>query len=149
MIFANMFLEQSKEVGMYSTVLDDLFNLSREMNRIFDRTGRPDRGRWPETNVYEDHDAYTVVAKVPGMEKSELELQMKDNALSIKGERKKENDGKGKVHLDERFAGAFERSFLFNEKIDDSAIKAEAKDGLLIIRLPKSPETKPKTIAIK
>ncbi len=134
---------------MYKTIFDDLFELNREMNQVFSRAGMGGRKNWPETNTYESNDEYILVSKVPGMVKDDIEITVKDNSLTVKGKRNKETPENSKLHMDERFSGNFERNFLVNEKIDIDNIKAEASNGLLIIRLPKSPEMKPKKIKIK
>lgn len=134
---------------MYKTIFDDLFELNREMNRVFRDAGISGKSRWPETNTYENNDEYILVSKVPGIEKENIEITLKDNSLSIKGKRAKETDEALKKHLDERFSGDFERNIMLNNKIDVDNIKAEASDGLLIIKLPKSAEMKPKKIDIK
>ncbi len=134
---------------MYTSVLDDLFEINRQLNRIFDSPANSFRGRWPETNLYEDKDGYILVSKVPDVEKSSIEVNLKDNTLTIRGERKRAFPKGTKVLLDERFSGSFERSFILNDKIDSGRIAAEANDGLLIIKLPKSPESKPRKIEIK
>ena len=134
---------------MYKTIFDDLFDLNREMNRVFRDAGISGKPNWPETNTYENNDEYILVSKVPGIEKENIEITLKDNSLSIKGKRTKESDEALKKHLEERFSGEFERNIMLNNKIDIDNIKAEATDGLLIIKLPKSAEMKPKKIAIK
>ncbi len=134
---------------MNTSVLDDLFEINRQLNRIFDLSDPVYRGRWPEANLYEDKDAYLVAVKVPGLEKNEIEISLKDKTLTIRGERKKSAANKEKVLLEERFSGSFERSFLLSDRIDEEHIRAESQNGLLLVRLPKSPEAKPRTIEIK
>jgi len=136
---------------LLDTIFNDLYDLSRNIDRVFVdySPGRVRPYKWPEVNVYENHDDYIVVAKLPGIDKNEVTINLKDNALKISGERKKEKFDKANIYLDERFSGQFERSFLLNEKIDADKIDAEMKNGLLIIKLPKSPESKPKNITIK
>ncbi len=134
---------------MYTSVLDDLFEINRQLNRIFDAPAGSSRGRWPETNLYEDKDGYIIVSKVPDVDKSSIEVNLKDNTLTIRGERKKEVPKGAKILLDERFNGTFERSFILNDKIDSERIGAEANNGLLVVKLPKSPDSKPRKIEIK
>lgn len=134
---------------MYTSVLDDLFEINRQLNRIFDAPSQGFRGNWPETNLYEDKDGYIIVSKVPDIDKSAIEVNLKDNTLTIRGERKKDYPKGSKVLLDERFSGTFERNFILNDKIDAEKIGAEAENGLLVVRLPKSPESKPRKIEIK
>ncbi len=133
---------------MYTTIFDELFDLSQEMNRLFDKAGKTD-SKWPNTNIYESKDEYILVSKVPGLAKEDIEVTLKDNSLNIRGERKKDSPEKTKLLLEERPAGKFERNILLNEKIDSENIKAETSNGLLIIKLPKSPEVKPRKIEIK
>ncbi len=134
---------------MHRTVFDDLFDVSRQMNRILNDAGWTENRRWPETNLYENSDEYILVAKVPGMEGKDLDLNLKDNTLTLSGERKKDTESKGNLHLEERFSGKFERRFMLNERIDPDKIEAETSNGLLIVKLTKSAEAKPRKITIK
>jgi len=135
---------------LLETIFDDLYDMGRSIDRII--TGYAPRKfgtyKWPETNIYENHDDFIVVAKLPGVAKNDVNITLKDNALTISGERKKEKPENANVYVDERFSGKFERNFLLNEKIDADKINAEMKNGILIIKLPKSPESKPKSISI-
>jgi HSP20 family protein len=135
---------------MLRSIFDDLYDLNREMNKIF--TGNRYYGRrnyWAETNVYENNDGYVLISKLPGISKEDVAITLKDNSLKISGERKKEKVDGEAVHLEERFSGKFERSFLLNDKINSEGIEAEMTNGLLMVKLPKSPETKPRKIEIK
>jgi len=134
---------------MLATFLDDLYDLNRDINRIFDVYPGRSYYRWPEINIYNNDNEYIVVAKAPGLKKEDIYLTLKDNSLKISGERKKEEKVKTNIHLEERFIGKFERSFMLNEKVDADKVDAEMKNGLLIVKLPKSPDTKPKAITIK
>lgn len=133
---------------MSGTILDDLFELNREMNRLFDEARYDVSGAWPETNVYEGKEDYVLVSKVPGTEKKDITVTVEDNTLTISGKRSKESDKDAKIHLSERFTGEFNRSFKLNDHVDVSAIKAETENGLLVIRVPKAPEAKPRRINI-
>jgi len=130
------------------TIFDELLDLNNEMNRIFkyyDYSGE----KWANTNVYENKDDYVIVSKLPGVAKSDINISIKDNTLKISGERKKDQDDKANLLLNERYKGKFERNFILNEKVDMNNINAEMKNGLLMIKLPKSPESKSKKIEIK
>lgn len=134
---------------MLSTILDDLYDLNRNISRIFDSTPSYKYYYWPEVNIYGNANEFIVVAKIPGVKKEDVSIILKDNSLKISGEKKKEEKENSSSYLDERYTGKFERSFLLNEKVDSNKIEAEIKNGLLMIKLPKSPEAKPKSIAIK
>jgi len=136
---------------LLDTIFNDLYDLSRNIDRVFVNYSPAKKWahKWPEVNVYENHDDYIVVARTPGIDKNDVNITIKDNSLKITGERKKVTLENANNYLDERFSGKFERSFLLNEKIDAEKIDAEMKNGLLIIKLPKSPESKPRNITIK
>lgn len=131
---------------MYS-VFDDIYRLNREFERIL-RNGDFEQYRaFPPVNIYENKDEYMVVVRIPGVSKEDIKLTTKENSLSISGERKKVDD-KSKYYLNERFTGTFERNFMFDEKINSSKITADLKDGMLLVKLPKAEEAKPKEISI-
>ena len=83
------------------------------------------------------------------MRKEDVKILVDDGMLSIKGERKHEKEVKDeKVHRTERFVGTFERSFMLPENIDEKLIKAESKEGVLMIHLPKVEIAKTRPMAI-
>jgi HSP20 family protein len=132
---------------MLDTIFNDLYDLGKSINKIFEVNPVYRYAKWPETNVYANNEEYVVALKIPGVEKKDISLTIKDNSLKINGERKKENNEN--YHLNERYSGKFERNILLDEKVMSDKIEAQLKNGLLIVKLPKSPEVKPKTINIK
>lgn len=133
---------------MLTSVFNDLYRINREMNRMLYGRDETKYSYWPEVNIYEKEDSFMVLANVPGMSKDEISISLKDNSLKISGTKKTgENDIN--YHLRERKHGDFERNFLLDEKVDVNNISAEMKSGLLLIKIPKSPETKPVKIDIK
>jgi len=133
---------------MIRTIFDELLDLNNEMNRIFKNYNYSGEN-WAGSNVYENKDDYVIVSKLPVVAKDDINLSIKDNTLKIAGERKKDQDDKANLLLNERYNGKFERNFILNEKVDMNSINAEMKNGLLMIKLPKSPESKSKKIEIK
>jgi len=134
---------------MLSNVFDDFYRLNKEMNKfLYGRDGTQSR-YWPEVNIYENENEFAAVAKVPGLAKEEINISVKDNSLKIAGNRNTNDQGEVNYHLRERKNGNFERNFLLNEKIDVEKITAEMKNGLLLIKIPKSPESKPFKVEIK
>jgi len=134
---------------MLDTIFEDLYRINKSIDRMFDSRPSYRYYKWPQVNIYENHDDYVAVVKLPGIAKEDVSITLKENSLKIIGERKKENEEGINYYLDERYSGKFERNFILNEKIDSEKAEAEFKNGLLMIKLPKSPETKPKTISIK
>jgi HSP20 family protein len=127
------------------------------MDRIFDEffgmvPARTERGTmWsPAVDVREDEDNFYVEAELPGMTKDDIELEVEQNRLSIRGERKFEKKEEGEnYHFMERSYGSFYRSFTLPKNVDADAINAGYKDGMLTVTLPKKEEVKPKKVSIK
>lgn len=134
---------------MIISIFDDLYRLNREMNRILYSGSRNVTTYWPEVNIYSNDKEYMVVAKVPGIDKNEVSISLKDNSLKINGEKKSAENDNANYHLKERRTGKFERNFILDEKVDVEKINAEMKNGLLLIKIPKKPETQPVKIDIK
>ena len=132
-----------------------LRDLEGEFNRIFGScwTRELDRpnGAWsPAADVKESDDAYTIEADLPGVDKEDIQLTVLDNALTIKGERKTENETKEKGYRRvERQYGSFERSFRVPGGFDASKVSAKFDKGVLRVTLPKREESKPKRIEVK
>ncbi len=132
---------------MLRTYFDELYDLNRLFNTVFSTRSTMNPSGFAQTNIYENTDNYIVVSKLPGVKKDELNISIKDNSLKISGTRKQKSE-KNSAYLNERFTGDFERNFILPEKIDTENIKAELKDGILLLNIPKSPETKPRKIQI-
>jgi HSP20 family protein len=103
----------------------------------------------PATDVYENDDAYVIKVELPGLDKDHVHVDLKENILTIKGERSEESEMKGeKVYQQERFQGKFQRAFELPAKVESDKIEAEFTAGLLKIKIPKSKEEKPRQITI-
>jgi len=151
--------------------LDDLMFLQDRMNRLFEDasqrragegTSRPtgptaaksasniegvETAEWyPAADVYENNDEYVVAVDLPGIERSTLDISIDDNRLAIKGNRGETDSTQA---LGERPRGNFLRVFDVPASVDQNQIKAEYKDGVLRIRLPRQPERKAQRIEIK
>jgi len=131
---------------MFNTIFNDLYNFNRALNRAFDQ--REEYSYYPEMNTYENNDEYIIAVKTPGIKKEDISISFKDNVLKISGEKKEYKKEKESIHLKERFNGKFERSISMPEKVEVEKAGAEFKNGLLIVKLPKSEETKPVEINI-
>jgi len=133
----------------------DLFALQDQLFRTF---GDAYRGREEETvsatwsplvDVYEDADGITLKAELPEIDAKDVDIQVEGNSLTLKGERKLENDEKRDgYHRIERTYGAFSRTFTLPNTVDVEQITAESKDGVLRVFLPKKAETKPRQIKV-
>lgn len=126
-----------------------------EVNKVFDSffgtpamSGREDV--WtPDVDIIEDKDSITVNVDIPGMKKDDIKVSVHDQSLTIRGERRYEKEDKDKnYHRTERMYGAFSRTFSLPSTVEGDKIKANYKDGVLKIELPKVEEVKPKEIPI-
>jgi HSP20 family protein len=103
----------------------------------------------PSVDVAETQDAYEVKAEIPGILKEDIHISLEDHVLTLKGEKKQENETKNKnVHTVERVYGKFERSFRLPEGVKSEGIKAKYDNGVLTVDIPKAEEAKPKEIAV-
>ena len=104
----------------------------------------------PAIDVTETKDSYVVTAELPGVEKDDISLEIHDDVLSIRGEKRSEREGeKDKRHWVERSYGAFRRSIRVPAGFQESDLHASFKDGVLRVEIPKPEERKPRTVAIK
>ena len=104
----------------------------------------------PRVNVKELDDRFELSAEIPGMEKEELSIEVQENLLTIRGEKKTQGKAENeKMHICEVSYGKFERSFRLpeNTKIED--VDAEYKNGVLRVSIPKTEPAKPKEITVK
>ncbi len=139
----------------------DLLSLQERMNKLFEdslvrstsKLGEISQGTWtPVVDILEKEDAIILKAELPGVRLDDVDLQIKDDTLVLKGERRFEKDArKENYHRVERSYGTFSRSFTLPGTVDQSGISAKLKDGLLEVKLPKarSVESKPIPIEIK
>jgi len=135
----------------------DLVTAQRDFDRLFREAFSSQSGEtelstrsWaPPVDIYETEDAIVLKAELPGVDPKEVEVRVEDNTLYLKGERKFEKEVKEQnYHRVERSYGSFARSFSLPNSISTDKVKAEFKDGLLTLTMPKREEAKPKTIKI-
>ncbi|MEO6951608.1 MAG: Hsp20/alpha crystallin family protein [Polyangia bacterium] len=102
----------------------------------------------PAVDVHEDAERILLVADLPGLEQSNVNISVEKNVLSIRGERQPEITERPGVQRNERTHGAFSRTFTLPPTIDLDQVTAEMKAGVLRVTLPKKPETKPRQIKV-
>ncbi|MCK9247293.1 MAG: Hsp20/alpha crystallin family protein [Anaerolineaceae bacterium] len=125
------------------------YNLDRALNRFFELESEPLPSGFP-LDVIESDTEFVVKASVAGFDPENIEITYDDNTLSIKGEVKEDNENaeEGKYHIRERSFGSFSRSITMPGVIDAENISADTDNGILVVHLPKKPETQPKKISI-
>jgi len=137
----------------------ELEEVSDRLNRMFARpTVSRTNGKetmivsdWtPSVDISETEGEYQIKAEIPDVRKEDVKVTLEDGVLTIQGERKQEKEEKGKkFHRIERSYGSFVRSFSLPDVIEEEKVKAEFKDGVLNLHLPKSEKAKPKAIEVK
>jgi len=142
----------AQELIRYSP-LRNLVSWHKEFDDLFsDFFGaRTDNGAWaPAVDIEEQEDGYTVTADVPGLAQKDVKVTLQDNVLTLHGERKAETSEKKRgTHRIERTYGAFSRSFALPSAVDAEKVKAEYKDGVVTVTIPKQEEEKPREIEVK
>lgn len=103
----------------------------------------------PRVNIYETADEIVVVADMPGVDESDVDIVLEKNELKISGYIKPYQPEGFTLAYDEYGIGDYERSFVLSEQIDRNRIEAKVKDGVLRLHLPKAPEYKTRKIAVK
>ena len=104
----------------------------------------------PALDVHEDKDSYVVKTELPGMKREDIQVSFHEGSLSISGERKNETKHKdAEVYRAERFVGRFQRTLVLPSPVAVEKVKAQYKDGVLTISLPKTEEAKPKQIEVQ
>lgn len=134
-----------------------LFN-DKDFDELFDSFFRPVRRneggaleRMPAMDITEKDDHYLIHADMPGLNKEDIAIELHDGVLSLRGEHQEESEEKqeeGKVIRRERRVGRYVRSLTVGDTINEDAIEASYKDGVLTVKLPKKVAPEPKKIQV-
>jgi len=137
----------------------ELEEVSDRLNRMFARpVASGTNGKetmivadWtPSVDISKTEGEYLIKAEIPDVKKEDVKVTVEDGVLTIQGQRKQEKEEKGtKYHRIERSYGSFVRTFSLPDVIETDRVKAEFKDGVLNLHLPKSERAKPKAIEVK
>jgi HSP20 family protein len=133
-----------------------LTDLRDEIDRLFEgplaqlaRGSQLLSGWSPALDIYEDKDNLFVKVELPGMKREDIDVSLHEGTLSISGERKGESKlENAEVYRAERFVGRFQRTVALPTPVAADKVKAQYKDGVLAITLPKTEEAKPKQIDV-
>jgi len=133
---------------------DPLASFHRQVDRLFDDFFAPEprsfataaTARWPSIDVHETEQAYQVTAELPGLELKDVEVKLRDNALTISGEKREEHaEADGGRTYTERSFGRFQRTISLDAEVDADKVKASFKNGVLTVEAPKNPTARDKT----
>jgi len=137
----------------------DLNELQERMNRLFEESIARTRsvedglltGTWsPSVDIHETDEGLVLIAELPGVAKEDIHIDIKENLLILKGERKRDvNVKEENYYRMERYYGPFSRTFTFPYPVESEKIEANLKDGLLEIQLPRQKEQETKAITVE
>ncbi len=120
---------------------------SARSNNWFDTT-TTSRGAFPPINVFRHHDDFILIAEMPGVDKGEIDIQVKNNQVRLRGSKEISSEEGTSVHRRERAAGDFDRVLSLPSEIDAGRVTAEYKHGLLKVVLPRPESEKPRSVSI-
>ncbi len=137
----------------------ELENMADRLNRLVGgsagtRVGSQEamaRADWaPAVDVVETDTEFQILAELPGLEKEDVKLSVEDGVLAISGRREPIKEEKGtRIHRLERASGSFLRSFSVPDSVDETRVKANYRNGVLTVHLPKTEKAKPRSIEVK
>jgi HSP20 family protein len=139
-------------ITTFADPLETLFNLQRALEGrlasdwLHDET--TSHGPFPPINVFQQGDDILAIIELPGVEKDSLNVQAKANTIRIAGKKSITYPKDVSVHRCERTAGEFDRTLSLPVQLDPNSIKAEYRDGVLALLLPRSERDKPRSIKI-
>lgn len=139
-------------MALLSSPFDALLGLQQALD-AFRTSGWLDAGlsgggAYPPVNVFRKGDDFAVIAEVPGVKKSDLDVQVKGNTIRISGTKSVTYPERAGVHRRERLGGRFDRVVTLPVEIDPDAVQAECRDGLLALLLPRAERDKPRSIKV-
>ena len=138
---------------LFSSPFDALLEFQRSLDAFRDSSWLEDSvsgsGAYPPLNVFSKGDDIVIITEAPGVRKSDLNIEVKDNTVRISGKKEPRYGGdRVSLHRRERPFGSFDRTLSLPVHVDADRVKAEVRDGILALYLPRAERSKPKTISI-
>jgi HSP20 family protein len=139
-------------VSAFSSTFDALFALQRALETSLASdwlgAGTAGLGSFPPINVFQQGDDLVAVVELPGVDTESLNIEAKENTIRIAGRKTIKYDGTASIHRRERVSGMFDRTISVPIRINPDAIRAEMRDGVLALFIPRAESDKPRKIAI-
>ena len=139
-------------ITTFADPYDALISLQRELEARLSSDWLQDfttsRGPFPPINVFQQGDDIVAIIELPGIDKGDLQIQAKDNTIRISGKKSVEYPDRVSVHRRERMFGEFDRTLTVPVNVDPDRVKAEYRDGILALFLPRVESDKPRTVKI-
>jgi HSP20 family protein len=146
----------SNKQGNHMTLFPDPFNPLLRLQEALDsyrtsgwlQSSPSGSGSYPPLNIFRKGDDLVLIAEVPGISKSAIDLQVKGRTIRLSGTKAVAYGEKASLHRRERLAGRFDRSVTLPVEVDPDGVKAECQDGILALFLPQAERDKPRSIKI-
>ena len=139
-------------MALFPDPFDALLSLQQALDSFQRSTwlqpGPSSSGTYPPCNVFRKGDDFVVISEVPGIKKSDIEIQVKGNTIRLSGTKSVDYPERAGVHRRERLAGRFDRAISLPVEINADGVRAECRDGILALLLPRAERDKPKSITI-
>ncbi len=128
----------------------DIDNIGREINSFFDYPAKLFAGHSPRVDVYQTEDEVVIKAEIPGVSREDLSLYVDDRSVRISGEtRREEKYSENDTYRSERYYGSFSRTVPLPAEVKPDEARAEYKDGILTVTVPKAEQSKGRKIDIQ
>ncbi len=139
-------------IATYQDPFEAVFALQRALDAHLAsdwmNPGTTGSGGYPPINFFKKGDDFVAVVELPGIDKSGLQIEAKENAIRISGKKTIDYDGSASIHRRERVRGVFDRTIAVPVQINPDAVKAEYRDGILALFIPRAENAKPRSIKI-
>jgi len=127
---------------------ETLLAMQRALESRFASDWMGGRTTYPPINVFQRGNDFVAIIKLPGLDKDDLEIEAKENAIRISGKKTIKYEQTASVHRRERVSGVFDRTISVPIEIDPDGITAQYRDGVLALLIPRAESEKPRTIKI-
>ena len=139
-------------MALFADAFDALSSLQQTLDSFrassWLTTGPSGGGSYPPMNVFRRGDDFILIAEVPGIQKSDLTVQIKGNTIRLAGTKAVSYSENASLHRRERLAGRFDRAVTLPVEINADGVKAESRDGILALFLPRAERDKPKLVEV-
>ena len=139
-------------MALFADAFDALSSLQQTLDSFrassWLTTGPSGGGSYPPMNVFRKGDDFVLITEVPGVKKADLNLQVKGNTIRLAGTKSVNYPEKASLHRRERLAGRFDRAMTLPIEINPDGVRAESRDGILVLFLPRAERDKPKSIQV-
>jgi HSP20 family protein len=136
----------------FSTPFDAILALQRALDAQHESdwfgSGTAGTGAFPPINIFQQGDDFVAIVELPGVDKVDLQIEAKESTIRISGKKEIGIETSASIHRRERTSGSFDRTFSLPIPINSEAVRAECRDGLLTLTVPRAESQKPRNIKI-